>query len=971
MTTNVFQNLITGGDDPFLPKLIDDINSAKAIYITVSFIRQSGFQLIFTALMDALERGVEMRILTGDYLNVTEPIALRHLLLLQESGADVRIFETRGEQSFHMKAYIFTFLNSEGSKGGRAYVGSSNISSSALNHGLEWNLRVELGENRYRFHEICHKYEQIFNHKNTKRLSNEWIEKYQEGFKSQPVVLFPEIEKEEPLLPPEPNEIQIEALEALKQSRKEGYKRGLVVMATGLGKTWLAAFDSLQMQSEKVLFVAHREEILAQAEQTFVRIRPEDNLSRYIGLDHQLNADMLFASIQTLGKTNHLRKFRADHFDYIIVDEFHHASARTYRQLLNHFHPKFLLGLTATPERTDQADILALCDDNLVYRRDMFDGINSGLLSPFNYYGIADQEVDYQNIPWRNGKFDPNLLQNKLATSARAKHVLKRWEELKQNRTLAFCISKKHADYMAEYFRKFGYKAVSVHSDSVIRRNDALAKLERSEIDIIFSVDLFNEGVDLPSIDTVLMLRPTDSKIIFLQQLGRGLRLHSRKVKLVILDYIGNHLSFFRKPEAFFNIGLSKKERSDFIDQVRTDSLKLPGGCFVNYDLQAIDFLAKLIATNIDTQEQLYRSIKDSKERRPTLAEFYKASGDVQLVRQHHSQWLAFINSEQDISLDEAQCFYRFESFFREIETTSLVKSYKIVLLEALLELEGFQKTIDTKDLALRSFDIIQRRRKLLTDLPDNFRTVNQLEGKAINRWHRHWINNPINAWIGGNKKEGSQPFFKVEHDQFIFQENIQENEIDFFLAFVGELIDYRYMQYEDRPQKKQPAKNESKAEIVRIDKVRKHTIPYFPDLKIACGYFKTSQHDEDNVRKVALPDHFGRMDAERHFIAHATGNSMNGGKNPIKDGDYLLLETITPDRAGSISNQIVAIERQDISGDDQYLLRYVKKSGPGNYELIANNPDYETMKATEDMRTFARLKGIVDVNDLEIEDSL
>ncbi|WAR43557.1 DEAD/DEAH box helicase family protein [Methylomonas rapida] len=965
MTANNHQYLITGGEDPFRPKLINDINSAKRIDITVSFIRQSGLRLILDALIDALDRGVEMRILTGDYLNVTEPMALRHLLLLQESGADIRIFETRGKQSFHMKAYIFTFSGEHGEKSGHAYVGSSNISSSALNQGLEWNLKVELEENPARFAEICRKFEAIYFHENTQRLSNAWIAVYQKQFEHQPVLLFPELEPEEPLLPPEPNAIQRAALLALKQTRIEGYKRGLVVMATGLGKTWLAAFDSVQLASEKVLFVAHREEILTQAEYTFVRIRPEDKVARYSGLEHQLEADMLFASIQTLGKAHHLHKFAADHFDYIVVDEFHHAAAQTYRQLLNHFQPRFLLGLTATPERTDQADILALCDDNLVYRRDMFDGINSGLLSPFSYYGIADQEVDYQSIPWRNGKFDPEQLQNKLATTRRAKHALQRWEASKQTRTLAFCISKKHADYMADYFRDHGYKAVSVHSDSNIRRNDALSKLEQAEIDIIFSVDLFNEGVDLPAIDTVLMLRPTDSKIIFLQQLGRGLRTHSLKEKLVVLDFIGNHVSFFRKPEALFKIGVSKKERGEFIRQVQTGTLKLPQGCFVNYDLDAIDFLAKLIATNIDTQEQFYRSLKEAKERRPTLAEFYQADGDVQAIRQHHGQWLAFVDAEHDLSTEQRQCLQRFQAFFKELETTTLTKSYKIVLLEALIELDGFQQAVDITELAVTSFNVIQRRRALLSDLPDRFRGLNQLDDKHLKRWYRYWMDNPINAWTGGNIRNASRAFFKVENDRLIFQGNIPETEIDIFLEFVGELIDYRYMQYEARPEKKQPIQSEPKANVISIEKARKQRIPYFPDLKIACGHFKVSEHDEETVRKVSLPEQYGHLDANRHFIAHATGNSMDGGKNPIKDGDYLLLEVITPDNAGSISNQIVAIERQDVSGDDQYVLRYVRKRGSGQYELIANNPDYQTMPATEDLRTFARLKAVIDPDDL------
>lgn len=713
---------------------------------------------------------------------------------------------------------------------------------------MEWNLRVLAEENPARFDEISEKFDKIYHHPNSIRLSNEWIECYQQKFKNQPVILFPELGQEDPILPPEPNAIQNEALAALEQTRENGYKRGLVVLATGLGKTWLAAFDCLQSKSAKVLFVAHREEILAQAESTFVRILPEAKIGRFSGKSRQREVDMLFASIQTLGKKQHLKKFPTDHFDYIVVDEFHHASARTYQQLLAHFNPRFLLGLTATPERTDQVDILALCDNNLVYRRDMFEGISTGLLCPFTYYGIADEKVNYQAIPWKNGKFDPNELTSQLATKARAKHALTRWEELKRSRTLAFCISKKHADYMADYFQNKGYKAVSVHSDSKVRRNDALTQLAAGEIDIIFSVDLFNEGTDLPAIDTILMLRPSESKIIFLQQLGRGLRTFLNKEKLIVLDFIGNHISFFRKPEAFF----------------------------------------------------------------------------------------------------------------KEIEVTSLIKSYKIVLLEALLELDGLTKPVETIELASRSFQIIRRRHRLIADLPDKFKELTQLEGNNIGLWHTYWKSNPIKAWIGRN-------FFKVENNFMIFQGDISLNQMGVFILFIQELIDYHYMQYSERLQQSDKKPLKMKAEVIDIASVKKVEVPYFPDLKIACGHFKTSDHDEERVDKVFLPEHYGRLDENRHFIAHAIGNSMDGGKNAIKDGDYLLLETITPDRAGSISNKIIAIERQDLSGDDQYLLRYVKKTDTGNYQLIANNPDYEPMQATEEMRTFARLLEVVDADDIEI----
>jgi SOS-response transcriptional repressor LexA len=287
------------------------------------------------------------------------------------------------------------------------------------------------------------------------------------------------------------------------------------------------------------------------------------------------------------------------------------------------------------------------------------------------------------------------------------------------------------------------------------------------------------------------------------------------------------------------------------------------------------------------------------------------------------------------------------------------------VLLEALMELDGFQKTVDIQELATRSFSIIRRRRPLIADLPEHFKESERLEGKAVKAWLSHWKRNPINAWADGNKKDASQAYFKIENDRFIFQGDIAETKIDIFLEFVGELIDYRYMKYEARPEKKQSIQAEPKANIISIDKARKQQIPYFPDLKIACGHFKSSQHDEEAVHKVALPEHYGHLDASRHFIAQATGNSMDGGKNPIRDGDYLLLEVITPDNAGSISNQIVAIERQEVSGDDQYLLRYVRKLGMGNYQLIANNPDYPPLAAAEDMRTFARLKGVIDADDL------
>ena len=337
------KHLTVGGDDPFLPSLLDAINHATEISITTAFIRMTGVRLIQEALVDALNRKARVRILTGDYLGITDPNALRYFMLLQEQGAEVRVFESQGRTSFHMKAYLFTRSLDGVVEEGCAFVGSSNISQAALKDGLEWNLRVDRDEDEQRFQAILAEYESVYNDGRCKPLTHQWIDEYLKRLPPPDMIPATEPGQEEVEPPPTPSPIQKEALAALSHSREEGYRRGLVVMATGLGKTWLAAFDSQEMNAKRVLFVAHREEILNQAEETFVRIRPDVKVGRYNGKARDLNVDMLFASIQTLGRTRHLQTFGRDHFDYVVVDEFHHASARTYQQLLAHITPRFVV----------------------------------------------------------------------------------------------------------------------------------------------------------------------------------------------------------------------------------------------------------------------------------------------------------------------------------------------------------------------------------------------------------------------------------------------------------------------------------------------------------------------------------------------------------------------------------------------------------------------------------------------------
>ncbi len=750
---------------------------------------------------------------------------------------------------------------------------------------------------------------------------------------------------------------------ALAASRAEGYRRGLVVMATGLGKTYLAAFDSQQIHAERVLFVAHREEILLQAEASFQRVHPEARVGRYTGARKQTDVDLLFASVQTLGQAQHLERFAADHFDYVVIDEFHHAAAPTYRRLLQHLRPRFLLGLTATPERTDQSDILSLCDDNLVYSRHLFDGIELGLLCPFHYFGIYDETVDYREIPWRNGRFDPQALSNKLATQGRARHALRHWREQGRQRTLAFCVSRKHADFMAERFRREGIRAEAVYRGSTLERSAALEQLEQGSLQVIFSVDLFNEGVDLPAIDTVMMLRPTESKVLFLQQLGRGLRLHPDKERLVVLDFIGNHQGFLNKPQALFEVGSSYRQLAEFARRARDGELALPPGCFANYDLAIIEFLIRLQGKGPATD---YQALRDSLSRRPTLAEFYRSGSSLPDLRRQHGQWWALVADQGDLTAAETACLDHHADFFREVETTNMTKCFKAVLLESLLDLDGFRQPPTVEDLAAQALEVFRRRRGFITDIRKDLQQIDDIDA---GKWLSYWKGNPINAWTGGNRAGDAKRWFEVAQGRFRPTFPVADEERATFQAMVQELVDYRLAAYEPRLPKTAPADAEQPtdegAKILpfpppaAVDDAEGTEVPYFPDLRIACGHFRSGRTDVETTYRV--PPGHGSVDPTRHFVARATGNSMNGGKNPVRDGDYLLLELVDPSKAGSITGSVMAIERQDASGDDQYVLRLITKQPDGRYVLKAANPDYPDFEANDEMRPLARLRDVWD----------
>ncbi|MBP5989427.1 MAG: DUF3427 domain-containing protein [Piscinibacter sp.] len=947
------RRLVTGETDHFLPHLSAAIASATEVELAVAFIKTTGLRLLLPDLQAALapESKRRVRVLTSDYLDITDPEALRLLLLLRDQGADVRVFVTQGS-SFHLKAYIFAVTNDDQLVKGTAFIGSSNISRQALQEGLEWNYRVvypgDLG-----FLEARDRFEALFAHTRTVPLSDAWIEAYEQRRLPPPRAVAPGSQEQE--APPVPNAIQVAALTALEETREEGFRRGLVVLATGLGKTWLAAFDASRIGARRVLFVAHREEILDQAAATFLRIWPRARVGFYTGRARDAEVQVLCASVQTIGKSEHLERFSPQHFDYVVVDEFHHAAATTYRRLLAHFSPAFLLGLTATPDRTDQSDILSLCDDNLVFSCHLFEGIRSGLLAPFHYYGIHDESVDYREVPWRSGRFDHEALSNKLATLARARHALKEWRQRSQQRTLAFCVSTRHADFMAEQFRRAGVNCAAVYSGSELGRAQALELLSAGELKVLFTVDLFNEGVDLPSIDTVMMLRPTESKIMFLQQLGRGLRRCEGKQHLVVLDFIGNHRSFLQKPQALFGVGSTYRALAAFARQAQEGRLDLPAGCYVNYDLAIIDLLKALDSGG---PQKEYEALRDVLNRRPTLVEFHRGGSSITAMRQQFGSWFEFVATMDDLDDFERSALEWHKGLLREVEVTAMTRSFKMVLLEAFLELDGLTVPCPLPMLNQRSREVLERRRPLLSDLTEAVATVTG-DSEA---WARYWRDNPVRAWTGGNLAGRRAALFATTDGRFQLVDPPAAEWAGALATMLQELVDFRLATYEAR--RSQPAGGSNVVPFPQR-KPSGVELAYFPNLKIACGHFKTGRADAEEHRW--LPASYGTLDPSRHFIARASGRSMDGGKSPIRDGDYLLLELLSPARAGSITGTVMAIERQDESGDDQYLLRVVTKGRDGQYVLKANNPEYEDMLATDEMRTLARLRAVIDPLDLAL----
>ena len=622
----------------FFVYLKQELLNCKKFYFIVSFIRYSGIQLLISTLDELEKQGIQGEIITSVYLNITDSKALQKLLSYK--NIKVKIYNNSSE-SFHTKAYLF-----EKEKYHSVVIGSSNISQSALYSAEEWNVKLTDSSFFNIYGKSLNQFEKLWHSNEAIELTQDFIDEYEKYKKSVNVqntfdYRKTKIEQENEFVP---NSMQKRVLQKLKETRINGNKKGLVISATGTGKTYLAAMDIKQFfeinsntenklfeindkksktSNIKFLFIAHREELLENAINVFSKILKIDKneFGRIYGGLKEIDKNIIFASIQSL--RNCYNEFKPSFFDYVIVDEFHHSMSDSYLKTLSYFNPKFLLGLTATPKRMDGKDILSLCDYNVVDEIGIKEALEEDLIVPFHYFGVNDYTINYDNIPYKNGKYNEKILLENLLLNTRTDYIVEKINKFgfdgDELSAVAFCQNIEHAFFMKEEFSKKGYKsAVITANTSSNERSEILEKFKNKKIEILCVVDILNEGIDIPTINLLLFLRPTMSSTIFIQQIGRGLRKAKNKDFVTIIDFIGNHkkdyllINYFSSEVDNKDTLFTKKEK--IINEIKNQFSNIPKSCYVELDRicqnRIIEKIEKINFSSKNILKEMYSSYK-------------------------------------------------------------------------------------------------------------------------------------------------------------------------------------------------------------------------------------------------------------------------------------------------------------------------------------------------------------------------
>lgn len=680
-----------------LTSIISELENCENFYISVAFVTTSGVATLINT-FDLLEKkGVKGKILVSQYLNFTQPAALKRLS--QFNNIDLRIIT---KENSHSKGYIFQYPDYY-----NLIIGSSNLTSSALATNKEWNMKVSARNSSSIVDKVINEFKNDF--ELAEKVTEEYIRKYEEVYKKQ-LLVYKKSEEElakELCLEITPNSMQVEALQKLENIREENDK-ALIISATGTGKTYLAAFDAKTFNPKKLLFVVHRLNIARKAMATFQSIFGRTKtMGIYSGKQKELDSDFIFSTVQTISRLNHLEKFDSEYFDYIIFDESHRSSANSYLRLINYFKPKFLLGMTATPDRSDGNDIYGLFDYNIAYEIRLSKAMEENMLIPFHYYGVTDLSV--------NGEILENESDFRLLTSdERVDKMVNKIEFYGSDngitRGLIFCSKKEEAKELSEKFNQRGYKTVALTGDnSEDERTVAIESLEsdnlKNKLDYIFTVDIFNEGIDIPKINQVIMIRPTASAIIFIQQLGRGLRKTDGKHYLTVIDFIGNYNNNYLIPIALYGDTSYNKDR--IRKMISEGSRMIPGESTINFDEIAKERIyASIDSTNLQLLTDLkkdYNNLKSRIGRIPMMMDFVdNEARDPYSFVEYAKSYYNFINKVDSAFNPELdlKSIKLLELFSKEINNSKRIEE-SIILMETIqkgsLELERFRNKIKKK----------------------------------------------------------------------------------------------------------------------------------------------------------------------------------------------------------------------------------------------------------------------------------
>jgi len=587
-----------------LSTLLDELENCQSFWFNVAFITSSGVKTILQSLLKLQDKNIRGTIVISDYLTFSQPGAMK--LLLQFKNIELRIVQ---KQSHHAKGYLFDHGDYQS-----FIVGSSNLTQNALAVNRELNILLHSLEHGATLKELREEFQYDLDHSVV--VTEDFIRIYKEYYIAQQVknLIDPQV-KYNPIRP-EPNSMQHQALINLSEMRNAGKKKALVISATGTGKTYLAAFDVRSFAPKRMLFVIHRENIARKALLSFQEIVTDADLEDfgvYTGTEKNEHVRYMFATAQTLSKEAHRLKFAKDHFDYIVIDESHHAGAKMYDHIIDYFEPKFLLGMTATPERTDGFDIYSKFDHNVAYEIRLHTALKADLLAPFHYFGISDLTVDGHAL---EEKADFNLLVSEERIDRIIESIGRYGAELDEIRGLIFCSKVEECYAIAAKLSERGYASIGLTGeDKESARATGIQRLETDDltqkIDFLVCRDIFNEGIDIPRINLILMLRPTESAIVFVQQLGRGLRKAENKEYLTVLDFIGNYKNNFLVPIALYGDTSFNKDR---IRRCLVNGSDLiPGASTINFDEI--------------TKERIFKSLNDA-----NLSKFKDLKTDFELL---------------------------------------------------------------------------------------------------------------------------------------------------------------------------------------------------------------------------------------------------------------------------------------------------------------------------------------------------